>query len=152
LHLPRRGTTVVPQRPHQSQADSFPCSTAQATSPLHAPPTGLPLAKPAPCRMATKFPTRINASYSSRSSSVSLPSVHLSASSSIRACSRHQQKVMSATFGSSWQTNLKRARLDAPEPVFTRPCRRLPRDSHRRHPSSRRRFTRHGGRRNRTDG
>src|ERR1700736_5634081 len=33
------------------------------------------------CRMTTKFPTRIIASYSSRSSGVSLPSGHLSASS-----------------------------------------------------------------------
>ena len=36
--------------------------------------------------MATKFPTRINASYSSRSSGVIVPSVDLSARSSIRPC------------------------------------------------------------------
>jgi len=36
--------------------------------------------------MATKFPTRIIASYSARSSGVSLPSLHLSASSSILPC------------------------------------------------------------------
>ncbi len=38
------------------------------------------------CRIATKSPTRTRASYSSRSSGVSIPSVDLSASSSIRSC------------------------------------------------------------------
>jgi hypothetical protein len=38
------------------------------------------------CRIATKFPTRTIASYSSRSSGVSSPSLHLSAYSSILPC------------------------------------------------------------------
>jgi hypothetical protein len=67
------------------------------------------------CRMATKFPTRIIASYSSRSSGVSLPSVHLSASSSILPASPCRRVDGAATRRSVGQGTARQPQARAPK-------------------------------------
>jgi hypothetical protein len=67
------------------------------------------------CRMATKFPTRIIASYSSRSSGVKLPSVHLPASSSILPCISVSARRRSTTRRSVGQDTARQPQARAPK-------------------------------------
>ncbi len=59
------------------------------------------------CKMATKLPNRTYVSYSTRSSGVNAPSSHLSASSSIRACSvGSARRFKSAASPPPWKQRL----------------------------------------------